>query len=178
MTYISTYPHTSWLLEDCPCYARAVLKISKLKSPRNIIKASGAKLDIVGHCEFYIKVSVLGKSKKVNCLVLRGNIIDREILISGKMLKAWRMIHPTFPNESVETYINKLCSNDSHVLDSNKIYAIYEKSLITIKEYSRSPTGGTPYVTKFTRVKFTFYIFKLNNICMYRINIPNFDNKC
>ena len=44
--------------------------------------------------------------------------------------------------------------------------------------YSRSPTGGTPYVTKFTRVKFTFYIFKLNNICMYRINIPNFDNKC
>ena len=47
-----------------------------------------------------------------------------------------------------------------------------------IIKYSQSPMGGTPYVTKFTRVEFTFYIFKLNNICMYRINIPNFDNKC
>ena len=80
-------------------------------------------------------MSVLGKTKKVNCLVLRGNIIDREILISGKMLKLWRMIHPTFPHESVETYIiNKLRSNDSHVLDSNKIFAIYEKSKIMTKE--------------------------------------------
>ena len=77
-------------------------KINKLKSPRNIIEASGAPLDIVGECDFYIKLSVLGKTKKVNCLVLRGNEIDREILISGKMLKAWRMIHPTFPNKSVE----------------------------------------------------------------------------
>ena len=55
--------------------------------------------------------------------------------------------------------------------------SVVENILKHIK-YSRSPTGGTPYVTKFTRVKFTFYIFKLNNICMYRINIPNFDNKC
>ena len=44
------------------------------------------------------------------------------------------MIHPTFPHESVDTYINKLCSNDSNILDTNKIYAIYEKSLITTKE--------------------------------------------
>ena len=75
-------------------------------------------MDIVWQCEFYIKLSVLGKTKKVNCLVLRGNSIDRKILISG----------------TVNTYINKLCSNDSHVLDANKIYAIYEKSLITTKE--------------------------------------------
>ena len=39
------------------------LKISKLKSPRNIIKASGAPFDIVGECNFYIKLSVLGKIK-------------------------------------------------------------------------------------------------------------------
>ena len=110
------------------------LKISKLKNIRNIIEASGAKLNIVGQCEFYIKLSVLGKTKKVNCLVLRGNIIDREILISGKMLKLWSMSHPTFLHESVETYINKLHSVDSHVLYSNKILAIYEKSKITTKE--------------------------------------------
>ena len=28
-THIHTYPVTSWLPEDCPCYARAVLKIDK-----------------------------------------------------------------------------------------------------------------------------------------------------
>ena len=31
------------------------LKMSKLKNPRNIIEASGAKLDIVGQYKFYIK---------------------------------------------------------------------------------------------------------------------------
>ena len=36
------------------------------------------------------------------------------------MLKAWRMIHPTFPNKSIEMYINKLCANDSHVLITTK----------------------------------------------------------
>ena len=44
------------------------------------------------------------------------------------------MIHPTFTNESVETYINKLRANDKNVLDSNNIKTIYEKSLITTKE--------------------------------------------
>ena len=77
---------------------------------------------------------VLGKTKKINCLVLRGNSVDREILINGKMLKIWRMIHPTFPHESIETYINKLRSVDSHLLDTDKIFAIYEKSKITTKE--------------------------------------------
>ena len=84
------------------------LQISKLKTPRNIIEASGANLNIVGQCEFFIKLRVLGKTKKLNCLVFRGNSVDREILISGKMLKLWRMIHPTFPHESIEIYINKL----------------------------------------------------------------------
>ena len=79
------------------------LKISKLKTPRNIIEASGAKLDIVGQCEFYVKLRVLGKTKKINYLLLRENSVDHEILISGKMLKLWRMIHPSFPHESIET---------------------------------------------------------------------------
>ena len=101
-------------------------------------------MDIVGQCEFYIKLSVLGKTKKVNCLVLRGNIIDRKILISGKMLKLWRMIHPPFLHKSIETYISKLRSVDSHVLDSNKILAIYEKLKITTKEkLSQKDQKGT-----------------------------------
>ena len=44
------------------------------------------------------------------------------------------MIHPTFPNESLDMYISKLCANDKTILDSNKMKAIYEKSLISTKE--------------------------------------------
>ena len=44
------------------------------------------------------------------------------------------MIHPTFPNESLDMYISKLRANDKTILDSNKIKAIYEKSLISTKE--------------------------------------------
>ena len=63
------------------------LKISRLKTPRKIVEASGRTLDIVGQCEFYVKLQVLGKTKRLTCLVLSGNKVDREILISGKMLK-------------------------------------------------------------------------------------------
>ena len=79
------------------------LKMSKLKTPRIIIEASGAILDTVRQCVFFVKLQVLGKTKKLNCLVLRGNSVDREILISGKMLKLWNVIHPSFPHESIVT---------------------------------------------------------------------------
>ena len=64
----------------------------------------------------------------MNCLVLRRNYIDRE------MLKKLRIIHRTFPNESLDMYISKLCANDKNMLDSNKLKASYEKSLISTKE--------------------------------------------
>ena len=44
------------------------------------------------------------------------------------------MIHPTFPNESLDMYISKLRANDKNMLDSNKIQTIFEKSLILTKE--------------------------------------------
>merc|ERR1711888_30495 len=68
-------------------------------------------------------------SKRLNCLVFRGNNVDREILISGKMLKLWDMIRPSFPHETISTYISKLRS-----VDQNKISSIYEKSKIPTKE--------------------------------------------
>ena len=104
-----------------------------MTSPRNIIEASGQPPDIIGHSDFFIKLSVLETIKKVNCLVLRGNDIDREILISGQILKEWRMIQPTFPNESLDLYTSK------NILDSNQIKAIYEKSLISTKERGYGP---------------------------------------
>ena len=52
---------------------------------------------------------------------MRGNKVDREILISSQMLKAWDMIHPSFPNETISTYVHNL----KHVkLDKNKVPSI------------------------------------------------------
>merc|ERR1712215_645988 len=61
-------------------------------------------LDIIGVCEMYIKLNCL-KRKKINCLVLRGNKVDREILISYNTLLKWDMIHPTFGKETVTNFV-------------------------------------------------------------------------
>ena len=45
------------------------------------LEASGSRLDIVGSCELFVKLKVLGKIKQLTCLVLRGKNVDREILI-------------------------------------------------------------------------------------------------
>ena len=44
------------------------------------------------------------------------------------------MIHPTFPDQSIDMYINNLRVNDKNVFDSNEKKTIYEKSLISTKE--------------------------------------------
>ena len=80
------------------------LKVNKLKTPCNIVEASGGNW---GQCELFVKLAVLGRTKRLTCLVLRGNKVDREILISSQMLKAWDMIHPSFPNETISTSVRK-----------------------------------------------------------------------
>ena len=106
------------------------LKVNRLKTPRKIIEISGGTLDIVGQCEFFVKLEVLGRTKRLTCLVLRGNKVDREILISGQMLKIWDMIHPSFPNETISTYVRKLRS----VKLDNKVSSMYDKSPIPTSE--------------------------------------------
>ena len=64
------------------------LRITKIKTPKQIIDASRNPLDIVGECSFYVKLDVFaGKLKKMDAMVLRGNDVDREVLISGQLLK-------------------------------------------------------------------------------------------
>merc|ERR1711895_232748 len=80
------------------------IKIYELQSERKVTEASGTILDIIGVCEMYIKLNCL-KRKKINCLVLRGNKVDREILISYNTLLKWDMIHPTFGKETVTNFM-------------------------------------------------------------------------
>ena len=98
------------------------LTIKRLDKPRNVHEASGAKLDIIGSCDMYIKLKVLGKTKHLRCLILRGRNVDREVLISCKMLKHWDLIHPTFPHETVGSYVRRVN------LQSNRVAAIYDKA--------------------------------------------------
>ena len=95
----------------------------------------------MGSCELFVKLAVLGRTKRLTCLVLRGNKVDREILISSQMLKSWDMIHPTFPNETLSTYVRNL----THVkLDQNKVSSIYDKSPIpTTERISKGNKGCT-----------------------------------
>ena len=68
------------------------LNITKLKTARKVIEASGNQCDIIGETEFYTRLDVFkGKPKRIVALVLRGNSIDREVLISNGVLKQWRL---------------------------------------------------------------------------------------
>ena len=110
------------------------IQVTRLNTPRNIYEASGNPLDIIGESEFYVKLPVLGKVKRLTCLVLRGEEVDREILISCAMLKKWDMIHQTFPAQTLSDYIRNLDRKICNTYDSNKCFEIYEKSNITTKE--------------------------------------------
>ena len=43
------------------------LRVNRLKTPRKIVEASGGTLDIVGQCELFVKLKVLGRTKRLTC---------------------------------------------------------------------------------------------------------------
>ena len=55
------------------------IRVIKLKTPRKIVEASGNELDIIGSCEIFCKIPIINSIQKLQCLVLRGNHVDREI---------------------------------------------------------------------------------------------------
>ena len=81
------------------------LTIRRLSKPRNVHEASGAKLDIIGTADMFVKLAAIGKIKKLRCLTLRGSGVDREVLISCKMLKRWDLLHETFYHETMRQYV-------------------------------------------------------------------------
>ena len=102
------------------------LTIRRLSKPRNVHEASGAKLDIIGTADMFVKIREIGKTKKLRCLILRGSSVDREILISSKMLKRWDLLHETFPHETVGQYVKRK-------LKLQKVASVFDKSAISSK---------------------------------------------
>merc|ERR1711984_28792 len=52
---------------------------------------------------------------------------DREVLISCKMLKKWDLIHPSFPHETVDSFVKRK-------LKLQKAAAVFDKSSISSKD--------------------------------------------
>merc|ERR1711888_269157 len=55
-----------------------------------------------------------------------GSGVDREVLISCKMLKRWDLLHETFPHETVGQYVKRK-------LKLQKVAYVYNKSAIPSK---------------------------------------------
>ena len=83
------------------------IKVYKLKEERVVTEASGNKLDIIGVCDIFIKLPCIKSPKKLQCLVLRGSQVDREILVSCDVLVKWDMVHNTFGQETVSNYMRR-----------------------------------------------------------------------
>ena len=111
------------------------IQVFKLKTPRKIVEASGNELDIIGSCEIFCKIPIINSIKKLKCLVLRGNHVDHEILVSCQTLKNWDLVHPTFGHETITNYMNR-CKNSSNLTRhrmTNKIKNVsqlYSKSKV------------------------------------------------
>ena len=76
------------------------------------------------------------------------------------MLKSWDMIHPTFPNETLNTYVRNL----THVkLDQNKVSLIYDKSPIpTTERISKDNKGCTELRPKILKKYSDVFMDRLN----------------
>ena len=97
------------------------IKIRKLQTPKSIHEASGARLDIIGCATLFVKLEAIKKIKQLTCFILRGHSVDREVLISIKMCRKWGLIHPTFPHETINTYVNRQ-------MKIKKVASIFDKS--------------------------------------------------
>ena len=113
------------------------VKIYKLKQERFVTEASGNLLNIIGVCEIFVKLPFVKSTKKLECLVLRGNSVDREILVSCDMLIKWDLIHSTFGRETVTDFIHR---NSTHYNISNsKLNKIKVKNINSMSQlYNKS----------------------------------------
>ena len=84
------------------------LKMNKLERPLHIVSAEGNALDIIGTCTLFMSSQATGdKRRMIEAAVLRGGK-DRELLISLKNFKKFRMIHRTFPHQNIDDFLKNL----------------------------------------------------------------------
>ena len=79
-----------------------------------IIEASGTELQILGTAVIFLQAEVLSPVKKMmEVAVIKGCDYNKEMLVSLKNMKAWDIMHPTFPIEDVILYCIRMIQNKS-----------------------------------------------------------------
>ena len=92
--------------------------IIPLTQDLTIIEASGSELKILGTAILFLESEMLGSDRKeLEVAVIEGVEGNKEILVSLKLMKTWKMVHETFTRETVENYIIRI--NEENKIDSN-----------------------------------------------------------
>ena len=120
------------------------VKIYKLKQKCFVTEASGNMLNIIGSVEIYVQIPFVKSTKKLECLVLRGASVDREILVSCDTLMKWDLIHDTFGRETVTDYVYRNHATHYNISNSklirnkckniNSMSQLYSKSHISSED--------------------------------------------
>merc|ERR1712030_120826 len=142
------------------------LEIKSLTKPRNVHEASGRRLDILAAADMWVKIAAIKTMKRLRCLILRGSGVDREVLVSCKMLKKWRLLHQSFSHETVEDFCNR-----KNKIKTQKIAAVYDKSSISSKDrINNVPEGCQVLRQKILKKHAGIFKDKLGKLD--RVNIP------
>ena len=118
------------------------LTMWELDRPLNIVGADGTCLNIIATTTLYLSCQATSdKKRKIEAAVLRGGR-DREILVSLKNLKKMGLIHPTFPNQTVQNYFIHHYSNKNKSKEYSCVYKAatmdyYSKSRPDLKKPSK-----------------------------------------
>merc|ERR1712002_1272057 len=85
----------------------------------------------------------LRNAKKLECLILRGKAVDREILISCETLLKWDLIHSSFGQETVTDYCTRTYNSTNYTRNLEnkvKLTKIKNVSIAQLYNKSRVPT--------------------------------------
>ena len=67
--------------------------------------------------------------KQITGLVLRGNTLDKEILLSRDQLIKWRTLHRGFPNQTIDDFVNYVLRSKIKVIKEYPSIKTTEKQL-------------------------------------------------
>merc|ERR1712002_710527 len=81
----------------------------------------------------------LRNAKKLECLVLRGKAVDREILILCETLQKWDLIHSSFGQETVTDYCTRTYNSTNYSRNlENKVKHTKIKNVSIAQLYNKS----------------------------------------
>ena len=115
----------------------------RLDQPRSVIDASGNMLNIVGEATLFACLDIVAsKANRVDGLVLRGNSLDKEILLSRDQFMNWRLLHSGFLTQTIDLYVQ-------HVLKSKiKSFKTYPELKVTEKKLNNTQPPVISYTTE------------------------------